>query len=220
MNSQVIAVIVIVVVVAAVAIAVGILGQQKRAKELRAIAAQRGYHFAEQEAGLVDTLSGFALFSQARAHARNATNLLRTEADGAAAAIFDYNYTVGLGKNQRSSTQSVLLFESERLNLPAFALRPEGLGQKLQGALGQQDIDFEEQPGFSSAYVLQGPDEAQIRAFFDSEKLAFFAQRRGLCVEGDGRRLLYYRASKRVSPQAIPSFVEEGLATLHLLAGE
>ncbi len=220
MDSQVLVVIVIVVVIVAVVVVVSLLGQRRRAKQLRAIAEQLGYQFAEQEAGLVDSLSGFALFSQARAHARTAANLLRTEADGAAAALFDYSYMVGQGKNQSIRNQSVLLFESERLNLPAFALRPEGLGQKLQGALGQQDIDFEEHPGFSSAYVLQGPDEAQIRALFDSEKLAFFAQRRGLCVEGDGRKLLYYRAAKRVSPQAIPSFLEEGQAVLRLLAGE
>ncbi len=220
MDSQVIVVIVIVVVVVAVAIAVGIYGQQKRTKQLRAIAAQQGYQYVGQEAGLIDALSGFAIFSPARAHARTATDLLRTEADGAAAALFDYGYSTGHGKNQRVHTQSVLLFESERLNLPGFALRPEGLGQKLGGALGQQDIDFKEQPGFSKAYVLQGPDEDQLRALFDSEKLAFFAQRHGLNVEGDGRKLLYYRAGKRVSPKSIPSFVEEGLAVLHLLAGE
>jgi hypothetical protein len=220
MNDQVVVAIVIAVVIFVVVAAVVLYGQQKRVKQLRAIAAQLGYQFVEQGPGLFDTLRGFPLFSQVHSHARTATNLLRGEADGAAATLFDYSYAVGQGKNQRYHTQSVLLFESERLNLPPFALRPEGFGQKVRGLLGQQDINFQEHPAFSSAYVLQGTSEAQIRALFDSKKLAFFAQRHGLCVEGDGGKLIYYRAAKRVSPKTIPAFVEEGRAVLRLLAGE
>jgi len=192
---------------------------QRRRRQMIAVADRLGYEFAEEEAGLADALGEFPLCSRGGL-SRKMTNLLRARVDGTAVTIFDYRYIVGHGRRKHTYRQSVLLFESQRLDLPTFALRPEGLGQKLAGALGQQDIDFEDRPDFSAAYVLQGPDEAQIRALFASEKLAFFAQRRGLCVEGQGQRLLYYRARKRVSPDAIPSFVEDGLAVFRLLAAE
>jgi hypothetical protein len=193
--------------------------KQQRAKQLRAIAAQQGYAYAEDGTGLVGSLGWTGLFSHG-VHSGQASNALRAEADGAAVTALDYRYTTGVAKNQRTVRQTVLILDSERLDLPAFTLRPEGLGQKLGGAMGQQDIDFQEQLAFSSAYVLQGSDEAQIRALFDAEKLAFFAERRGLSVEGDGHRLVYYRDHKLVSPKALQSFFEEGRAVLSLMAGE
>lgn len=202
-------------------VAVVVLGyhqNQERIKQLRAVAARLGYDYAEVGAGLTGALAGFALFS--RGHSRKVTNLLSRVADGTAVSSMDYRYELGAGKNRRIHRQSVLLLESERLNLPAFALHPEGLGQKLAGLLGQQDIDFEHQPDFSAAYVLRGPDERPIRALFSSEKLAFFARRPGLCIEGQSRRLIYYRSRKLVSPAEIPSFLAEGMAVLKLMAGE
>ena len=219
MNQQLLLVVVFLVVVMIAVLAWQQYGKQRRAKQMRAGAAALGYLFAEEHAGLLETLRGLTSFTEIGPHTRQTTNVMRTEADGTAVTIFDYSYWLGQRKNRRYVRQSVLLFESERLDLPAFALRPEGLTEKLQGVLGQPDIDFEEQPAFSAAYVLQGADETRIRILFDSAKLAFFAQRRGLRVEGNGRQLLYYRAGKLVSPGAIPSFIEEGRVVLRLLAG-
>jgi hypothetical protein len=190
--------------------------QQKRIEEMRALAQVMGYQYQEGAAAPDEALAGFALFSQG--HTRRATNLLSTEVDGSAAKIMDYRYESGYGKSRRIETQSVLLLESGRLDLPAFVLRPEGLFQKLAGFLGQQDIDFEGHPDFSESYVLQGSDERQLRALFNGEMLSFLAWRPGLCIEGHGRRLLYYRASKLATPAAIPSFLAEGLEVLHLMA--
>jgi hypothetical protein len=184
---------------------------------MRDVAASLGYEFDERGISLIDRLGEFALLSQG--HSRYATSLLRTEADGAKTTIFDYSYTTGHDKNRRTHLGSALLLESERLDLPAFTLRPEGLGQKLMGLAGRQDIDFEDHQKFSAAYTLQGPDEQEIRALFSTDKLDFFAQRPGLCVEGSGQKLLYYRAGKRLSPKAVASFMEESLEVLRLLAG-
>jgi hypothetical protein len=67
--------------------------------------------------------------------------------------------------------------------------------------------------------VLQGPDEEQVRAWFGSEKLAFFAKHKGLHVEGGAHQLLYYRARKQVAAKSIQAFVEEGLAAMRVLGG-
>lgn len=218
MDKTVILAIIIVVVVFAAYFAWDYFRKQGRLKQMRDAAARLGYQFDEKGADLLARLDGFPLLSLGRM--RQVNNLLSTEVDRTAITLFDDSYLVGTGRNQRTHRQSLLLIESKQLDLPLFALHPEGLFHKLLSHLGQQDIDFEEQPGFSSAYSLRGPDEAQIRALFGSEALAFFAQRPGLYVEGNGQRLLYYRADKRVSPKEIPSFVQEGLAVLTTLVGK
>jgi hypothetical protein len=190
--------------------------RKKRIEELGAAAARLGYEF-DPGGSLLDTLRGFGLLE--RGHSHRTCNLLRGREDGISTTICDWHYEVGYGKSRRTYDQSVLLLDSQRLSLPAFALRPEGIGAKLLGALGGQDIDFEEQPAFSGAYVLQGTDERRIRALFGDAALAFFAQRPGLTVLGNGQLLLYYRGSERVSPGDIPAFVERGRTIFHLFAG-
>lgn len=218
MEKQVILAIAIAIMFFAVYFAWDYFRKQWRLKQMRDAAARLGYEFQEEELNPLNALGEFALFH--RGKLGRTTHLLRASVNGTAVTIFDHRYITGHGRRQCTYSQSVLLLESDQLELPVFALRPEGLGAKLKGLRGQQDIDIEEQPGFSAAYVLQGPAEAQIRALFSGVQLAFFAQRPGLCVEGNGQRLLYYRARKRVSPKAIPSFVEEGLLLLHTLVGK
>lgn len=216
-NSFLLVVVGMCVVIVAV-IGLGYYQKQKRMEEMRALAVRQGYRYTERDDTLAGALAGFALLS--RGHSRRATNVLSTEADGIAATVADFRYVTGYGKNQHTHRRSVLLLESGQLDLPAFVLRPEGIGERLAGLLGQQDIDFEGQPQFSEAYLLQSPDEARVRALFGREKLAFFAQRPGLCVESQGRRMLYCRANRSLSPEQVPSFLEDGLAILHMFAGE
>jgi len=201
------------------ALVVDRLRKQIRTRQMRAVAARLGYVSDETGDGLADSFQDFALFF--RGGARRTANLLCSPANdgGDTIRIFDYAYEVRTGKNRRVRWRTALLIESERLDLPAFTLRPEGFSQKLQGLVREGDIDFEDQPHFSAAYVLHGPDEARIRALFSPDKLAFFAQRRGLSIEGNRRKAIYYQSNKRVSPRAMPSFLEEGLAVLNVLAG-
>ena len=217
MDKTVLLVAVFAVVVVVAVVVVQYFQKLRRGKQMRDVAVRLGYEFHEKGDSLIEGLGGFDLIFQGRS--RTATNVLCTKADDATATFFDYSYETGQAKNRRIHRRSVLLLESERLDLPAFGLRPEGIGQKLMGLAGQQDIDFEDHQKFSAAYALQGPDEQEIRVLFGGEKLDFFAQRPGMCVESNGRQLLFYRGQKLISPKAIPSFVEEGLAVLHLLAG-
>jgi hypothetical protein len=216
--------VVVIVAITAVIIVAVLVGMwyagKKRAKDLQALAASQGYEFVATRNDLLDTLQEFSLFTRGRWG--KATNLLGTKVDGAAIAVFDYAYTVtrGTGRNRQNSThnQSVLVCDSERLDLPAFRMEPEGLFERLGSAMGAQDIDFAEHPAFSKAFVLQGSDEAQLRALFGPDKLEYFAAHKGMCVEGHGRRLILYRHGKRVPPKEIPAFVEQGRELLRLLA--
>ena len=54
---------------------------------------------------------------------------------------------------------------------------------------------------------------------FNEEVLTFFEHQSGLSVEGNGQRLIFYRASKRVKPKEIRSFFKEGFRVVGLFKG-
>jgi hypothetical protein len=182
------------------------------------LAAERlGFSFAPQaDPGLQDGLQGFRLCSKGRS--RKIRNLMWRPVDGIQVTLFDYHYTTSSGRHNQNHRQTAVLLETDRLKLPCFSLRPEHVFHRLAGALGYQDIDFEHHPAFSEAYLLQGPDEAAIRSLFDEEMLGYFARHPGLCVEGEGSRLIVYRADKRVDPAQLRDLVEEGLDVLSATA--
>jgi hypothetical protein len=207
-----------IVAVAVIAIAVVVgqqLQEQERRKRLQAVAAERGFSFsAEAEPGLLPTLAGFHLFSQGRS--RRIMNVMRTNVEGINVSLFDYKYTTSSGKHSHTHRQTVLLFESEKIRLPRFTLRPEHMFHKLGSFLGYQDIDFEARPKFSDNYLLQGDDEARIREVFREPVLAYYAEHSGLCTEGNGQQLLYYRADERIEPGWIEDFMQWGLDVVDL----
>lgn len=212
----IVAVVLIIVIPLAV---MAVLKNERRRKQIRAALEQMGYVVTDVHVDV--DLEPFAI---SRLGDRGVIDWrgFRFQVDDALVTVFDYMVYSWAGRRgkqtmTKSDIQTVLLFESERLNLPVFALRPETLGAKIRNALGQQDIDFDQHPDFSSAYVLQGPDESQIRAFFTKEKLDFFAHTRGLAVEGFGQKLLFYRPKKVISAKKFDGFLKEGLAVLRLL---
>jgi hypothetical protein len=204
-----------IVVVMVAVLAVQHHREQERRERLRSAARDLGFSFSlESDPRLPKSLGHFHLFSQGRS--KRISNVMSKAMADIDVTIFDYKYTTGSGKHSDTRNQTVVLFESERLQLPSFALRPEHLFHKLAGAMGYQDIDFDAFPEFSQTYLLQGYDEERIRSLFTDEVLSYYARHTDLCTEGDEQQLLYYRARKRVDPEWIGSFVEEGLDVLAL----
>ena len=100
--------------------------EQERTRQMVNIAGLLGWQFSEA-AGLnwIPNLETFALFNQG--HSKQIKNAMYGEIDGVKAAVFDYYYVVGSGKNRTTYNQSVVYFEPTNLNLPHFSLRPEHL---------------------------------------------------------------------------------------------
>ncbi len=124
--------------------------------------------------------------------------------------LLDYSYGWG-----QASYTTVAAFRLSGGSLPAFHMRPEGLMMKIRAKLGEQDIDFESHPDFSSRYLLQGADESAVRKLFNSDILQYFSQEHAWSVEALGEDLLIYRASS-VSPAHLGQFLEQasGIAQL------
>jgi hypothetical protein len=189
--------------------------EKERTRVLQAAAAQLGWSFAASAPlNMIAGLERFALFNSGEG--RRITNFMYGEASGTKAAVFDYAYTTGSGKNRQTHYQSVVYLEPGNLSLPLFTLRPENFLYKVFTAFGYQDIDFGQRPEFSRQYILRGQDEQAIRRTFNDGLLSFYESYPGTCTDGGGNQLFVYRAGYRFQPQEIQAYVGLGLNILNL----
>jgi hypothetical protein len=194
--------------------------RRKKANErtvaMQQAAAQLGWTFsAEVPWNYIPGLDRFTLFTQG--HGKQIKNMMYGEAEGVKAAVFDYNYTTGSGKNSATFYQSVVYLEPANLTLPNFSLRHENIMSKFLSAFGYQDIDFGERPEFSRQYLLRGHDEPAIRQAFNDRVLVFYENYPGTCTDGGGNQIFLYRANYRFQPQDIRGYVGLGLELMKLL---
>jgi len=191
--------------------------EQERTRQMLNVAGLLGWQFAEV-AGLnwIPNLEQFALFSQG--HSKRIRNAMYGEIDGVKAAVFDYFYTVGHGKNQTRFNQSVIYFEPRNLNAPFFSLRPEHTFHKIISAFGYQDIDFGNHPIFSGQYLLRGPDEQSVRKLFTDALLGFYEMNEGTSTDGGGNQLFIFRQNSRPSPHETQAYLNWALQLQRLFA--
>ena len=197
------------VIFALVAIAVGgyFLLERQRTEALQKVASKFKLDF-EKKTQLprhIDTLE-FHLFSLGSS---TINNVMSGALYGMQTMVFGYSYTTGSGKNRTTTRQSVVLNESDELDLPQFDMRPEHFLHKIGGAFGYQDIDFPRHEQFSKKYLLRGRDETAIRSVFNDEVLAYFASNLNLSVEGRRGAFIVYKGGKRLSPDGFRQFISQ-----------
>ena len=227
---------VIIVIVAAILIVIVWRQYEKqRTKEFKQVAEEMGFSFYPKVRDDHPAGRSFdKLFRLLRpTQARNSQgdfgeirNMLHSVSEQLEVGILGYRYTTaGRGGSRTNSPPpySVIYFRSPELNLPQFALRPENFFHKMGSwdSLGYQDIDFEsDRTGveFSKKYLLQGKDEQKVRELFATEVLGFFEGQDGISTEGGGDQLIFYRLGKRIKPEDVRPFMEEGLEVFRLFA--
>ncbi len=189
--------------------------EKERTRQLQHTASQLGWSFAASAPpNMIAGLERFALFNQGRGNQIN--NFMYGAASGTKAAVFDYVYVTGYGKNRQTHRQSVVYLEAPYLRVPYFSLRPENVLLKIFTAFGYQDIDFGQRPEFSRQYILRGQDEPAIRRTFNDGLFSFYEQYPGTCTDGGGNQLFVYRGGYRCQPPEIQSVVGLALAALKL----
>jgi hypothetical protein len=193
---------------------------KKRAMAMKAVALDLGLEFSPtRDDALLDGLQRFSLFSRGRNHQMK--NAMKSRKDSANLTIFDYTYVVGGGKSTQYHFHTVLVMESDSLRLPVFTLRPEGLLDRIGGALGSQDIDFDDHPEFSKLFVLKGNDkgsnEEAIRSVFDRKVIEAFAGRKGVTVAGIPGMMVYMKGGRQ-KPKEIGEFMNDGCAVFSAFA--
>jgi hypothetical protein len=190
--------------------------ERERTEEMKAAAALVGWNFSPTAPlNHIPWLEQFPLFSHG--HGKEIRNFIYGQALDVKAAVFDYVYTVGSGKNQQTYMQSVVYLEPRDLTLPLFSLRPEGTWYKIISALGYQDIDFGQRPEFSRQYLLRGQDEPAIRRTFNDRLLAFFEGYPGLSLDAGGSQMFLFSGNYQFPGSEIQQYVGLALNILQLL---
>jgi hypothetical protein len=132
------------------------------------------------------------------------------EKNNAPFTAFEYVWSEGGGKSRHREYRCGVIWESDDVSFPKFALEPEGWMSKVGQMFGQQDIDFVESPEFSNTYRLSGPDESGVRALFTPEIRQFFTATPEQRVIGGGRFLIWWFAAKLPSAAALDEWLERG----------
>jgi hypothetical protein len=195
----------------AVSVVVGKVHQRSEARRDRDYAnfcAARGFFYLDAPAGDETGFDAFWLFQRGR------NRTIRHEISGTHAgyrfSAFEYSYITGGGRNTRRHVAAVLAWDTDTIRLPEFTLRREYLYDSLGQLLGGHDIDFVEDPAFSDAYVLQGPNEAATRDLFTTEVRATFSANPGQNAAAWLDRLIWWLESSLPPPASLDLFISDG----------
>ena len=178
------------------------VAQKKRTAAFEEHAVQLGLNFVDDPASQAyDQFNGFKLFTRGRK--RKIRNLIEGDSGDVKISIFDYSFVTGSGKQTKHHRQTVVALQSHLVNCPEFSMRPQGFLDKIGGALGLQDIDFDSHPEFSKLFVLKGPDETAIRSYFAPTVLEYFEGHAGNSLEGAGQTMFFYRGNVSRKPEEL-----------------
>jgi hypothetical protein len=205
----------IIIIILAVALAGGAVFlisrryKQARTEALRQAAQILNLNFFETGDSPIKTKFGhFNLFNQGRS--RQTRNIAIGEYRDLPIMVFDHRYTTGGGDSSRVWNQTVLTIEQDRLKLVAFQLRPQQWLDRLQKALGKKRIEVENSEEFNRLYYLSGVDEGEVRNLFAHQVCAYLVAHRGWRIQGEEGKLMFYRANRRVRPEDLANFIQEG----------
>ena len=205
-----------------IAVAISYLAERRRSSQLEKVGQELKLNFypSDPHRQLRRQFALFYLFDKGRN--RRISNYIEGERENDVhIAIFDYQYSLGRGRRSKLVKQSVAHLSSEHLHTPVFRLHPEGIWKKLEHTIFQkQDIDFSSHPVFSDAYQLTGPEEEEIREYFNEERLAFFGAHTGWNMEVFPHRILIYKDGVRLKPKDIPAFLRESMEVFDVLSGD
>jgi len=192
--------------------------EKKRTEAVHAWAQANGYALDTDVAGFQHAMQRFKLFNQGRS--RVLKNVIRTARDDSSLTLADYRYTTGSGKHQTTHHQTICVVQSPRSLLPHFFLRRQvALFDALGKLFGGQDINFDDDPAFSKAFVLQsieGDDECR-RLFQPEARDAFTAlAKKNLQCEGLGDTLLFH-LGRQLKPEQFDELVGDAVAVRRAL---
>jgi hypothetical protein len=190
--------------------------RRKRAEQLEQVANEFGLEYSEAGGDdFTGALGPFNLFTNGRA--KKVLNLIQGTNEDRALSIFDYQYTTGAGKSQRTWRTTVLSVRSDGPEMPQFLLRKKTAWDSVRNWFRGKEIEFEGHPNFSRFYRLIGENEPAIRELFNDSVLEYCERNHDLQIEGAGQTLLYYRLGKKVRPDKIGEFLAGGLEFMSLL---
>jgi hypothetical protein len=182
---------------------------KKRSRNLRQISDSLNLSFSQSgDLSLLKGLDEFRVFSQG--NDSKISNVLVGTIKEIPLKVFDYECDISQDEGTDLVTQTVIVFESDRLALPEFVLGPKGLLHNIRNNFSHKDINFESRPNFAKKYWVRGENEEDIRKIFNDKIIDYYERHSSLNTEGKGTRLICYRYKKLVPSNQIQDFIQEG----------
>jgi hypothetical protein len=184
---------------------------QERSSALQTVAQQMGFTFVGKQWDHKEKAQqlGTALFK--RGSRSRFRNIMTGSVDGHEANLFDFCYTISAGEESSTYTQTVATF-SQKLWLPDFELRPQGILDRVAEAFVVRDISFDSHPDFSRRYFLRGSNEVRIRSLFAAPLLTFFQElpaNEKWHVEANLTTLIIYQSKVEIPPEEFRGFLDK-----------
>lgn len=178
--------------------------ERERREELRLLAADLGLSFDPARRRGEEQYRGFAPFQQG--HSRCALNTMEGVVEcigrpfGALMGDFEYKVTSHNGKTTTTTTHhfSYLMLRVPLRDLPDLAIRPEGFFDKIAGAIGFDDIDFESAE-FSRKFLVKSAEKRFAYDVVDPRMMEFLLANPRRQVQLAGGSLLLSDGARRWS---------------------
>lgn len=131
--------------------------------------------------------------------------------------IFDFRYVQGHGKHRVDRFFSMVLCTDRRLQAPKLMLEPESWSNALATLVGVRDIDFQEDPKFSSTFHLVGSDEDSVRRFLNATRRNALLAHPSIRLEVDGDCLLVSKPHMKLDAENVRVYMSEALAAMQIM---
>ena len=166
--------------------------ERKRQEAYKQFAANHGLSYDADGSPLALILGrGFPIFQIGHSH--HWRHVLRGIRSGVSFSAFEFEYQSTGGTNSQITYRLAMMsWERPEKEWPQFVLGPEDWWDRVKERFGAQDVDFPEDEPFSRAFVLQGEDEAKVRALFDGAKRAYLTALPHSHAAGAGAHLLWW----------------------------
>jgi MFS superfamily sulfate permease-like transporter len=159
-------------------------------------------------------LHGFPMFAHPQAQSESDKMIGRF--GKSSFELVDLHCSSGFGAERSGGTLTALFVKPSQgtAALPVFVLEQERFLDDLVTMGNMKDIDFSTHPDFSKRWLLRGPDESAIRAFFGESLLRYLetVDKVGLSVHCDGMHLLIQMGERSLSVQEAEQLLGYGKA--------
>jgi hypothetical protein len=180
--------------------------EQERKRKLTELAQRLGFRFhPDADSDHDDRYAQFEIFR--RGHSRVALNTMAGSLDvlgrscSACCGDFRYRVTRSSGKGSRTSTYRFsYLIVHLPWHTPALVVRPEGVFDKIAGAFGFDDIDFESVE-FSRRFYVKSQDKRFAYDVLHPRMMEFLLAERPPMVDIEGGAVCLSDGQRRWEPE-------------------
>lgn len=181
---------------------------KQRGDEMQLVSEKIGFDFKAQ--ANLDELPFLSQTNFFEGVSQSLENLMIGELKEHKAAVFDLLYQKKSMVSEDSPVfkQTILVIESERLNLPKFQVRQSNSGETFSPKYQKLNLQFPKNPKFNNDYSIYGENSEALNKVFSYQLLEFYENNQPFFTLGDKNYLFIYQSGKLISPNEIQQWLK------------